>query len=819
MHRPVRNGIVLMTRIAFILCFLTASKLFAEPGEKPVVRTDAFGDPLPEGAMARLGSVRWKGDEFHGLVFSADGKRVAAYGKDPPSNLSARVIYVWEFPSGRLLKRFKGPEWLYAQFTFSPDSKSLIISETTFVDYTAIFHLETGELEKVTFDRPDEASGGGREVTNGTRSVHSFSEGKKRHLAMIDALHPKEFRPLGSIEVDHDALHQVALSSDGRWVVACESGGNGASYKLRIFDSICRKSWPGPPLPSDAANIAVSFLRSDRLLVTCDEQGGWGTTHSDYIWNIDSKGKNSRPDFQFVGRSTYPVHWEIMGGSISYSPSGNLSAGCTGVGSLVVYDTLKGTALWQRAIGGSDRESDGVRNTTFSPDGKTLAVTAHGESVVRFFDAATGRDLNTGFGHQGAVTSLAFHPSGKMLLSASRADSTVRCWDLTQTSRRQSATLSETPIYGKLAFADRGRLLPFHQLTNTEDEVITVWDTDRLRVLGALPIAKRDFDSDLGGNWMIVSPETSLVAMAMRHANGGFDLIDARRGALLKHVEPVAEYWTPLAFSPDGKTLIGHHPEDGLVFCDLATGRKRDAPTVHSTNVVQRYVIYGHGVVRICDRARGRIVLEFESSANSVVISGDGRYLATARSELPISTASTNDKARLDKIEIIETASGRTVRKIRVPCQRVFALAFSPDSTLIAAGGSDGTILLYPLQSLGTAGIDSIQASDLYVNLASEDTEKAFAAVGTLSANQREAIEVIRARLLVLPQKEETPDEKKVAPAPLSGRRLQTWRAIEVLERIGSREACDLLKELRGGADPWLTELAGDALLRLSPRR
>src|SRR4051794_37083678 len=75
----------------------------AEPAERPAkpARTDVHGDPLPDGAVGRLGTVRMtQGGGVHTAAFSTDGRLIAS-----AASWSATV---WDVESGQELPQFKG---------------------------------------------------------------------------------------------------------------------------------------------------------------------------------------------------------------------------------------------------------------------------------------------------------------------------------------------------------------------------------------------------------------------------------------------------------------------------------------------------------------------------------------------------------------------------------------------------------------------------------------------------------------------------------------------------------------------------------------
>jgi hypothetical protein len=80
-------------RLCLIACLLYPVGLFADPA-----RRDIYGDPLPEGAIQRLGTARLKHPDCQSLMVSRDGKIVVTVGGE--------IICLWSAVSGKLLKKY-----------------------------------------------------------------------------------------------------------------------------------------------------------------------------------------------------------------------------------------------------------------------------------------------------------------------------------------------------------------------------------------------------------------------------------------------------------------------------------------------------------------------------------------------------------------------------------------------------------------------------------------------------------------------------------------------------------------------------------------
>jgi WD40 repeat protein len=95
-----------------------ASKQSAD--QKPPVHIDRYGDPLPEGAIARIGTLRFRQTYIpSSLVFSTDGNLIFTACDGYPR------ISCWETATGKLAREITCGQWGAHWVTMSPDGKTL----------------------------------------------------------------------------------------------------------------------------------------------------------------------------------------------------------------------------------------------------------------------------------------------------------------------------------------------------------------------------------------------------------------------------------------------------------------------------------------------------------------------------------------------------------------------------------------------------------------------------------------------------------------------------------------------------------------------
>src|SRR5262249_42650429 len=81
-------------------------------------RTDWYRDPLPEGALAWLGTVRFRHNRIYTVAWSPDGKTLASGSM----SFSENPIRLWDATTGKVIRRLGGSATTLA---WSPDGKAV----------------------------------------------------------------------------------------------------------------------------------------------------------------------------------------------------------------------------------------------------------------------------------------------------------------------------------------------------------------------------------------------------------------------------------------------------------------------------------------------------------------------------------------------------------------------------------------------------------------------------------------------------------------------------------------------------------------------
>jgi RNA polymerase sigma factor (sigma-70 family) len=842
----------------------------AKAEDKAARRVDRDGDPLPEGAAARLGTRRFRVDaEIEGLAFAPDGKTIAVRGNGG--------IWLLDAASGKQLRRVDHSGALMNPgIAFSPDGKQLI----------APCHV--AEKDRV-------------------RPVMHF-----RHVVRVwETTSGRKVR-----ESELNDARWVGWSADGQPLAAYVGKGE---MRLRDVATGRERRFPAKDLPDPIQAKVCSCVVGKNVLAASDEKGlvhVWELANGEQRYVLKSGGAYLRSlALSANGRwlaslaqdnaGAYSVRlWDTATGlavhrvagdqkyleEVVFAPDGKMLA-TVGSTEIRLWDAATGRELRRIPSGGWSRQ-----RIAFAPDGKTLATAVRNSGTSRaihLWDVAAGTKKPEPEGHTEWPGRPAFSPDGQRVATGGWGEGTIRVWDpstgepLLRIHRDEGRPDCAFSADGRTLFSCQGNKLLFvDAATGSESHVLKVEDPDRPKARQSglnlylsddrarlIVFCSDDTHQEMlviswdiatrkqlfhrrrveDAHWSVVSADARMLAAPYAGARDGPKTPERIRGKGSMHLEDLATgerlltfprlegQTMPLAFSPDGRLLIS----DTL-------GPLPSAPS-------------GWGdTLRLWEVLTASELLVMPVAANTgsmkAAFSPDGRLLALS--------------APATEILLWNLRRGKELHRFKGFDAQVTSLAFSPDGRRLVSGLSDTTLLVWDVAAVRSkdrpAALDAANIRQAWDDLAA-DAHKAFAARWTLAAAPEQAVSLLRERLkpaqaadqerlrrlladldseqfavrekarrelaelgelaepalrLTLADKPSLEVRRQIQAlldnlrAPVTRpETLRSLRAVAVLEDIGTPEARRVLEQLaRGTAEARLTREAKASLRRLDLR-
>lgn len=836
------------------------------PNAKPQMRRDQAGDPLPNEAIARLGTLRFRDSGFiQNLAFGPDGKILVSCG--------GGGVRFWDAATGKEIQRFPKPLQAYS-IALSPDGKLLavrILTDKPAAPSIAMYEYATGRLVLRFGD-------------NETPSTLLFSpDGKvlaafdwSRHRD-IELWNPSGGRRMHTLKGHKDHVWGIAFSPDSKTLV---SGSDDKT--IRFWDVAAGKESRQIKHTQGIGKIAWS--PDGKLLASIDTihhydpelgSGYWEHDNQVRLWDAATGKELRQLAMPAVGQSPFSGFDRLL-----FAPDGKtlLTGGRDGV-----------LRFWDPATGRELRQIPGFALSpgpfAFAPDRKSLAV-VDGGFTIRLLDLASGKDRVSPGGHRGRISSISVTPDGQTIATIGQ-DNTLCFWDAA-TGRELRRRTAPVDFSGCSGLRADGRTY----VTVGSDKQYRLRDLASGQELAVLRGHKPFFPFAL-------SPDGKVLASV--NAGKEVRLLDPASGTLRHRLMKVKHFVNGLSFSADGRALVVWDADRNVTVWDAATGEKRrqfTAPTELGTEpgfsriasvaysaVLSpdgRLLAFGlqnfdpkakQGILPVVDTSTGKEVCRFATSkggAGKMWFSPDSRSLAW-----PDGVA--------HAIILGEIATGRERHRFKGYIGYtggINSLAFSPDAKMLISGCENTTALVWDLTGRMTRGKNygkALSVEELesrWITLAGEDAEAAYRAIQALAADPVRSVPYLRTHLRPvdpmgekrlqqwiadldhdqLAIREKATTELKNAgaaalhamrkalaakPSLETRRRLEPliemqereeWsstpenlrirRAMEVLERVGTKQAKDVLTMLANGAPgAWLTRDAKAALERLAAKR
>jgi RNA polymerase sigma factor (sigma-70 family) len=683
------------------------------------ILADVFGDPLPRGALTRLGTRRLAHTTFVSSVsFSPDSKMLASVAMTEKSvslwdavtgaamgqleidgrastatfapdgrtiaigvltSQNVSEIQIWNVAERAIVRRFDAGEqfWL-GQMAFSSDGKMLASTRREPKDKTvirlwevstgkALLALEghTGEVRGLAFS-PD-----GRTLASaGTDQILLWDAGTGNKTREIKA---------GGI------VWSVAFSPDGKWVYAPQNtavktwdvatGKEGREFETRFGGTTYIT------LSRDGKSVAASGARYDEKrqeLIRCA-----------HIWDTAT------------GTVRYIDGTQEEFGRLAFSPNGKLiaSTGNNENTSVRLWDAGTGKSVLGDGVIGAR-----VSSVSFSADGKVIAT---GE---RLWEGATGRLIRV-LGAAGYFPSgvSVFGPQG--ILASSNWDTeggSFSLWNVSTGREERHLSAGDIGIVRQISFSADGRVIACsggHNVSQPpakSDLQVRLWETAQGKEIGRFSSSQ---DWPVNG---ALSPDGRTYAIG-GHKDGSIALWDTVTGKETHRFRGHVGMVNAVAFSPDGKILASASQDMTVGLWDVGSGRQL------------RSLDKGH---------RGAIF--------SVAFSIDGRVVASGGQDHAVC--------------LWEASTGKVRHLFEGSQGSVSALAFSPDGRRLASGSADGTALVWDVtRTVATGAILARLSTDeleaLWARLGGEDAEAAHQAVWRFAASPEQTVPFLRGRL------------------------------------------------------------------------
>jgi RNA polymerase sigma factor (sigma-70 family) len=742
----------------------------ATQAARQTARTDLYGDPLPPGAMARLGTVRFRHAGWAmSVAWSPDGKALVTASWDG-------TVRLWEAGTGRELRRFRGHTAGAFCAAISPDGKTLLSGGNGRDPANVrIWDVATGQ-QRLGF----KAHGGSVVYAvafapdGKTFATGGIGSGAKS-LSLWDAATGRE---LHSFPGEDNSVHAVAFSPDGK-VLAAGYGSLGFLGRppglrlpapgglVRLWEVSTGKELRAlKGLGNGVRSVAFS-PDGKRLLSGSDD----GTVR---VWDAVTGKELLKIDVPVRGRPK--MMGDDQGGVYAaYSRDGQAIASGDYDGMVYLWGAATGRRL--RTLAGHGREVSGL---AFSPDGKTLA-SASRDNSLRLWDVASGKARHDFVAHDGVVNAVAIAPDGRLAVTAG-GDRALRLWELA-TGRELRVLRGHTDWILTVALAADGKVV-----SGSQDKTVRLWDAATGRQL-------RRWDAPHGHVFAsALSPDGKLVAaggMLDSPGPGGSAVVlwDTATGREVRRLEGGDRGFWRLAFAPDGRLLSALSLDTPYVW-EVATGtvRRFDDCAWFALGPGGKAVGVGRDkMVRVWEVASGREMARFGAVENlygTFALSPDGSTLATPDGG--------------GTIHLWELRTGKERRRLRGHAASVSGLAFTPEGSALVSASEDTTALLWGVTLPEKAPAGALSAKALrrrWDDLAAEDASRAWQAVCVLASSPGESVPFLRGRLR--PATEADPRQLARLIADLDSDRFEVRaRAQRELEKLGELAAPALRKAL-----------------------
>jgi RNA polymerase sigma factor (sigma-70 family) len=746
--QPVRDG-------------STNAAASSEPDGRQLGGVDLHASPLPPGALARLGDVRWRHGAMATFVaFTPDGKHLVSAGADGCARL-------WDMATGKEVRRIELTSNLgfgLIPIALSADGRTLAgcIEESV-----GVWDVTTGKAAAPLKEPPPAGALLALDRNGKTLAVL----GQDGSLALWDLASDRRVRQLRAVD---EGVGAFALGGHGSLLFSPD----GADLVTTQFE-MAKGEFPRSVLR--AWDIAAG---KERFQITGSKEtnGAFTPCYSPEGKRLGWSGMDGVVHLVDAASGKEMQKLRTEGGAVRFAFSAD--------GLLVTRNEVsRVVAVWELASGkelrtfAPEADSPGiaawgfagvVQSMALSPDSRTLALAGEGCAIC-LMDLQTGAVANVTGGHRATVSALTYLAGGKEVVSRGN-DGVICIWNASTGKKigaikvpRDAMTYILSPDAATIAttgfdcvprlwdarsgqersqlpqgvnglvqfeFAPDGQTLA---VTDPGNWSLRLYDVASGKRTLSLPLSKPGEASPEGVQWAGSAPP--FFSANGRHVAActptmAIVVWDARTGREVQRLPAALEGSPPVmaaCFSPDARTLALERVDGSLVLWELATSKER--ARLGEPAASKAGALPGPG---IGGPARNVPATPFFPSGKALAYSSDGRFLVQVGGRA---------------VRLWDLATRKEIGQFRGHFGDIAALACSPDGRILVTGASDGTALVWDMTRLTaratrpTTTIEKEAQLSAWQALAEEDAVRAFQGITTLVIAAEKAAPFLRDRL------------------------------------------------------------------------
>lgn len=734
------------------------TKLPSAPEAPPEAKRDRYGDPLPPGAVLRLGTSRLRSRS--GMMVLADNasvmvgvENVSEQTVEGPRESSR--VQVHDLTTGKELRTWElpGPGWVRV-VQLSADGKRLLAGGTLNDEKgIPLWDVETGRILR-RFGGQTRGLGGAALSPDG--NLVAVVPGFGDPVEIVEAASGKL---VGKVKAKlENGLRDARFSADGQVLLLIDNDANITAYDTKTGEHLAQcggKRWAGSYMVAvavspDGRQLALISENPEREGIDLFDLKEKKVTST--LPTAKTQGTRSAvysPDGKWL--AAYGVDgttrvWDLAQKKVVHSRLGGLPVKFLDGGKVLVVSNGMTLRRWVLAtdecIDPFPGHTLGVSLLAGLPEGRILTV--GGESVV--WDGATGREQRRE-PPENWPGILAVSADGR-LAAGSREPSCLRVWELA-TGKEVLKVPTAGYVGEAAAFSPDGRTLFLAQ----HEVGLRCVELQTDKILCTMEGVRGSINS------VAVSADGQRVAIGTRRQFGR--RFPREPGDRPREPEPLEEpgrvlVWDlagdkkprivgenpagilQVAFTPDGYSILGLGIQTLESKALPAEGRLVPLDVQRLDSPVEKPKRLGDFKVHLWEVATGKERLSFgdgDLHYYRFALSPDGHTLAAAG----LGTA----------IHLYDMTDGKRLAELGSKELDVLSLAFTPDGRHLLSGQLDTTALVWELPasvSVAVAAPDARQLDQWLADLEGDDAGKAYVARNRLIRSPKQSLSRVRDR-------------------------------------------------------------------------